>query len=236
MEEIVVYGQKINYFVHSLLCECNDHTDNNCLKPISCCSFIIIPSQLHFSITCLFLSTFFIFVTLSSRPPPTFLFLLPIHLFYQYPHFPPSFFHLRPSICLSSSFLHWFFLFFSMLPLSLILLLLWCFPTCNFFLPLLSQPNSPCFIRPFNFHLRPPTPYTRDVPVFGVRGGGCGDTSWTRHCHGCRHGRKHRHELSDQRGRGALQGHYRCWDTGSCCLHQEGTVNLKGCCADVAFC
>lgn len=40
-------------------------------------------------------------------PLPTFLFLLSIHLFYQYPHFPPSFFHLRSYF--SSSFLHWCF-------------------------------------------------------------------------------------------------------------------------------
>lgn len=55
-EEIAVYGQKMNYFVHSLLCQCNDHTDSNCLKSICCCSFIIIPSQFHFSITSLCLS------------------------------------------------------------------------------------------------------------------------------------------------------------------------------------
>lgn len=36
------------------------------------------------------LFTLFIFVTLSSPPPPTFLFLLPIHLFHQYPALIPS--------------------------------------------------------------------------------------------------------------------------------------------------
>lgn len=70
--------------------------------------------------------------------------------------------------------------------------------------------------------LGPHTLFTRNVPVFRVRGGCCRDTSWTRHCHRCRHGREHRHELSDHRWRGALQSHYRYGDTGSCCLHQEG--------------
>lgn len=49
--------RKVNYFALSLLCECNNDTDNNHLKSICCCSLIVIPSKLCFSISRLFPSS-----------------------------------------------------------------------------------------------------------------------------------------------------------------------------------
>lgn len=126
---------------------------------------------------------------------------------------PPSLHHLRPSICLTSPFLHCNLspsfrchrspsssLSYGISALSTPTMFLSLHPSVLF-----AKFNSLLF-----FHLSPlpvdapPTPHARDVPVFGVRGGGGWDTGWMYNCHGCRHGREHRHELSDQRGRGAL--------------------------------
>ena len=92
--------------MHSIFSECSDHTDNNRLKSISCCSFILIPSLLHFSITRLFpflpslslllspplLLPLFYFCSLSISSTNTLLlYLLLIFL-------PPTAYHLSPLI------------------------------------------------------------------------------------------------------------------------------------------
>lgn len=113
-----------------------------------------------------------------------------------------NFLHLQPFMYRSPSSLHWcFFLLFSMLFLSFGGVYYSYTVFCHITPALLNLFYLFMFL-----HLRPPS--TRDVSVFCVRRGSCGNTGWTRHCHGCRHGREHRHELSDQRWRRALQGHY----------------------------
>lgn len=68
-------------------------------------------------------------------------------------------------------------------------------------------------------------PYSRDVPVHSVWGGGRGNTGWTRHRWGRGHGGEHGRELPDQRGGRPVQSQRRCRVAEGCCLHQEGAVD-----------